>query len=147
MRCIRNSPGIRYRELLVASGFSHGVMAYHLNVLEKSKRVKVTRCNKRTTRYYPLNISNRESQIIDFIRRPTARRIIVLLIKKNRCTFSELQRSLGKRYSTVLWHISRLVESGIVSSTNRPVIRLKETYQIKSRSLVINTLRKIKFSK
>lgn len=107
----------------------------------------VSRFQKKTTRYYPLNISAKESRIIDFVRRPTAGNIIILLIKKNHCTFSELQESVGKRYSTVLWHISRLLESGIISSTNRSATRLNEIYQLKSRSLVIKTLRKIKSDK
>jgi predicted transcriptional regulator len=147
LRCIRDSPGIRYRELLVATGFPQGVMAYHLIILEASKRVIVRRYHKKTTRYYPLTISTKESRVIDFIRRPTAGNIITLLIKRNRCTFSELQRTVGKRYSTVLWHISRLLESGIISTSNRPSIRAKETYQLRSRSLVVKTMRKMKFDK
>jgi len=122
-------------------------MAYHLKILEESKRVMVSRFHKKTTRYYPLNISAKESRIIDFVRRPTAGNIIFLLIKKNRCTFSELQESVGKRYSTVLWHTTRLLESGIISSSNRSATRLNEIYRLKCRSLVIRTLRKIKSDK
>ncbi len=147
LRFIRNSPGIRYRELLDATGFPHGVMAYHLDILEKSKRVMVSRYNKKTTRYYPLNFSAKESRIIDFMRRPTPRSIILLLLKKNRCTFSELQQFVRKRYSTVLWHISRLLESGIISARNRPALRIKEIYQLRSRSLVIHAMRKARSDK
>jgi hypothetical protein len=37
----KSSPGIRYRELQRATGFANGVLAYHLKILEKSRRMKV----------------------------------------------------------------------------------------------------------
>jgi len=39
LKCINNSPGIRYRELLLVTGFPNGVMAYHLRILEKFKEL------------------------------------------------------------------------------------------------------------
>ena len=62
LKQINNSPGIRYRELQRATGFSNGVLAYHLKILEKSKRMKVIRYHVRnSTRYYPLNTTAKES--------------------------------------------------------------------------------------
>jgi predicted transcriptional regulator len=40
---IANVPGIRYRELLKLSGFSNGVLFYHLRGLEEAGLVRVER--------------------------------------------------------------------------------------------------------
>ncbi|MFL6343106.1 MAG: winged helix-turn-helix transcriptional regulator [Nitrososphaeraceae archaeon] len=34
-------PGVRYRELLRLTGFSNGLLSFHLKKLEKSKIVKI----------------------------------------------------------------------------------------------------------
>jgi DNA-binding transcriptional ArsR family regulator len=50
---VANVPGIRYRELLKVSGFSNGVLFYHLTGLEEADLIRVERKRaKKTTRYY-----------------------------------------------------------------------------------------------
>lgn len=46
---IANVPGIRYRELLKVSGFSNGVLFYHLTGLEEAGLIRVER--KRAKNY------------------------------------------------------------------------------------------------
>ena len=60
LKCINNSPGIRYRELLRVTGFPNGVMAYHLRILEKFKQMKVSRQYRKITRYYPLKTTAKD---------------------------------------------------------------------------------------
>ena len=57
LKRINNSPGIRYRELLRATGFSNGVMAYHLKKLENSKRIKVSRISSEEYKVLPFEHS------------------------------------------------------------------------------------------
>jgi len=61
---IEESPGIRYRELLRLTGLTNGGLEYHLKILEKSQQVRVDRHDGRRTRYYSLNISVEESNIL-----------------------------------------------------------------------------------
>ena len=66
---VANVPGIRYRELLKVSGFSNGVLFYHLTGLEEAGLIRVERKRaKKTTRYYPINISEVESAILSCLR-------------------------------------------------------------------------------
>ena len=82
LKHINKSPGIRYRELQRATGFANGVLAYHLNILEKSRRIKVIRCRiRKSTRYYPLNTTAKESRLMEYVRRTTTRKIILCLLK------------------------------------------------------------------
>ena len=40
---IRQSPGIRYRELLRLSRLTNGALEYHIKILEKTQKIKVDR--------------------------------------------------------------------------------------------------------
>jgi len=137
LRCINNSPGIRYRELLRATGFPNGVMAYHLKILEKLKQMKVNRQYRKVTRYYPLNTSAKESRIIQFMKRPTDKRIILFLLHREYCPFNDIERYIKRVSSTVSWHLTRLREAGIIS-------RRHQMYRLKNRALVISLMNKIK---
>lgn len=136
---INNSPGIRYRELLRATGFSNGVMAYHLKKLEKSKRIKVSRSHRRSTRFYPLSIPARELRVIEFIRRKTARQIVHFLLQNDSRTFKDIVQFTKKVRSTVSWHLSRLREGGII----KVGVGRNQTYRLKNRELVIKVMKKI----
>jgi predicted transcriptional regulator len=139
LKWINNSPGIRYRELLRATGFSNGVMAYHLKKLEKSKRIKVSRSHRRSTRFYPLSIAARELRVIEFIRRRTARQIVRFLLQDDSRTFKDIVQSTKKVRSTVSWHLSRLREGGIISIG----VGRNQKYRLKNRDLVIKVMKKI----
>src|SRR5215469_1093460 len=137
LKCIDNSPGIRYRELLRATGFPNGVMAYHLKILEKLKQMKVNRQYRKVTRYYPLNTSAKESRIIQFMKRPTDRRIILFLLHHEYRLFNDIERYIKRASSTVSWHLTRLREACIISMGH-------QMYRLKNRALVISLMNKIK---
>jgi predicted transcriptional regulator len=137
---IDNSPGIRYRELLRATGFSNGVMAYHLKKLEKSKRIKVSRSHRRSTRFYPLNIASGEVRVIEYIRRRTARQIVLFLLRHESRTFKDIVQFTKKVRSTVSWHLSHLKDGGIITVG----IGNTQTYRLKNRDLVTRVMKKIK---
>jgi len=46
---IRETPGVRYRELLRLTGLSNGALEYHLRILKKSDRIKVNRSDGKRT--------------------------------------------------------------------------------------------------
>jgi predicted transcriptional regulator len=74
LKHINNSPGMGYRYLRV-TGFANGVLAYHLKILDKLKRIQVSRYHERkNTRYYPLNTTSEKSRIMEYVRRTTTRR-------------------------------------------------------------------------
>lgn len=147
LKCINNSPGIRYRELLRATGFPNGVMAYHLKKLEKLKQMKVSRHYIKTTRYYPLKTTAKESRIIEFMKRPTDRRIILVLLEHEGCLFTDIQRYIKKASSTVSYHLSRLRKEGIISvgsSTDRLKNIRYQTYRVRNKALLISLIDKVK---
>lgn len=142
MMHINNIPGIRYRELLRLTGLSNGVLAYHLNVLEKSSQIRVDRQReKRTTRYYSISIPTQESDILRQLRNNVSRQIIKFILDNDLCTFNELVGHLGKAASTVSWHLKRLKQDGLISVKYGGEYQL---YQITNRELLYDVISKYK---
>ena len=112
---IEESPGLRYRELLRLTGLTNGGLEYHLKILEKSHQVRVDRHDGRRTRYYSLNISVEESNILGCVRNRVARQIVSFILEHDSCTFGEIVGFIQKAPSTVSWHLKRISEAGIIS--------------------------------
>ena len=113
MKNIEQTPGIRYRELLRLTGLVNGVLSYHLSALEKANVIKVNR-ESRITRYYPVNVSDKESAILKFVRHEPIRQILLFILEHDMCTFNEIVDHTGKAPSTVSSHLKRLRGAGII---------------------------------
>ena len=113
MKHIGKTPGIRYRELLRLTGLVNGVLSYHLSALERANVIKVNR-ESRITRYYPVNVSDKESAILKFVRREPIRQILLFILEHDMCTFNEIVDHTGKAPSTVSSHLKRLRGAGII---------------------------------
>lgn len=131
LRNIEGNPGIRYRELLRMTGLANGVLTYHLAALEKTNVVNVDRQAK-TTRYYPVSVSDSESAILKFVRHGPVRQIVLFMLDHELCTFGEIVDHTKKAPSTVSSHLKRLKEAGIVSVRygEYQLYRLAEKYQV-----------------
>jgi DNA-binding transcriptional ArsR family regulator len=113
MKNIEQTPGIRYRELLRLTGLVNGVLSYHLSALERTNMIKVNR-ESRITRYYPVNVSDKESAILKFVRREPIRQILLFILEHDMCTFNEIVDHTGKAPSTISSHLKRLRGAGII---------------------------------
>ena len=113
MKNIEQTPGIRYRELLRLTGLVNGVLSYHLSALERANVIKVNR-ESRITRYYPVNVSDKESAVLKFVRHEPIREILLFILEHDMCTFNEIVDHTGKAPSTVSSHLKRLRGAGII---------------------------------
>jgi predicted transcriptional regulator len=139
---IEQNPGIRYRELLRLTGLVNGVLTYHLAALEKSDVIKVDR-QARTTRYYPVSVSEKESIVLKYVRHEPVRQIVLFMLDNDLCTFNEIVDHTGKAPSTVSSHLKRLKGDGIIT------VRYGEQYQLyrlADRELVVEVLSKYRAS-
>lgn len=141
MNQIEQTPGIRYRELLRLTGLVNGVLSYHLAALEKANVIKVDR-GSRITRYYPVNLSEKESAILKFVRHEPTRQIVLFILEQDMSTFNEIVNHTGKAPSTVSSHLKRLKEAGIIS------VRYGEyqLYRLVERDVVAEVISKYKES-
>lgn len=138
---IEGNPGIRYRELLRLTGLVNGVLTYHLTALEKANVIKIER-QPRVTRYYPISITEEDSNILKYMRHEPARQVLLFILDHDRCTFNEIVAHSGKAPSTVSSHLKRLKDGGIVS------VRFGEyqLYNVNEKSTVYEVLAKYQAS-
>ena len=142
LKYINKSPGIRYRELQRATGFANGVLAYHLNILEKSKRIKVIRYRiRKSTRYYPLYTTAKESRLMEYVRRTTTRKILLCLLKRDQCTFNDIMQHTKRVPSTISWHLSWLRKARMIISVRSGMC---QTYRLTNKELVETLINKTK---
>jgi DNA-binding transcriptional ArsR family regulator len=138
MQHIEQTPGIRYRELLRLTGLVNGVLSYHLSALERANVIKVNR-ESRITRYYPVNVSDKESSILKFVRHEPIRQILLFILEHDMCTFNEIVDHTGKAPSTVSSHIKRLRGAGIVLVRHGEYHQL---YRVAERDLIAEVISK-----
>ena len=141
LKHIEQHPGIRYRELLRLTGLVNGVLTYHLAALENANIIRVER-GLRITRYYPVNVSEKESAILKFVRHEPIRQIVLFILEHDMPTFNEIVLHTGKAPSTVSSHLKRLREAGIVSVRHGEYY----LYRLIERDLVAEVLSKYKAS-
>jgi predicted transcriptional regulator len=138
---IEQTPGIRYRELLRLTGLINGVLTYHLAALEKANVIRADRA-PRITRYYPVNVSEKESEILKFVRHEPVSQIVRFILEHDMSTFNEIVDHTRKAPSTVSCHLKRLRKAGIVS------VRYGEQqiYRLVEKDFVADVLSKYKSS-
>lgn len=141
LRKIEKNPGIRYRELLRTTGLVNGVLTHHLSALEKSDMIKVDR-QPGTTRYYMLTISDKEVNILKYVRHTPLRQMLLFILEHDLCTFNEIVGHIGKAPSTVSSHLRRLKDAGVIS------VRYGEyqLYSLTEKDLVFDVLAKYRAS-
>jgi len=114
LKYVNEIPGIRYRELLRMIGVSNGVLSYHLRFLDNTGKIRVNRVNQRVTRYFSYDVSAHESYVIGLLRQETTRKIIMYILEKKTCGFSDIILHTRKVASTISWHMARLKAANII---------------------------------
>lgn len=112
---IKNSPGVHLRMICRELELAMGATQHHLAILEKSGRIKSKRFNL-YRHYYAAEVLDIQHTLLAFLRQETARDILIYLIEHRDSTQSDIANFKNFSFPTISWHMSRLVESGIVSS-------------------------------
>lgn len=114
---IQKNPGAHLRKIVRELGLAMGDTQYHLNILEKSGKIKSRRSSLRRN-YYSVAIVNETYEIIlSFLRQETSRDILVYLIEHPNSTQSDIVDFKHFSAPTINWHMSKLIDDGIVRST------------------------------
>lgn len=128
---IEKNPGLNFRAIMRVTGMKNGVLSHHLSKLENEGSVQVKR-GSRQARYFPIHITEQESNVIKALRRQTPRDILNSLII-NELQFNEIVQYVKKAPSTVSLYLSQLVEDNVVGTQ---LINRKKTYHIKDKNII-----------
>jgi predicted transcriptional regulator len=139
LRCIDNTPGIRFRELLRLSGLTHGSLEYNLRILERTNKVNVERHDGMRSGFYIIGTPTHDSPVLGHIRRTPQRQIVIFILENEVCSFGEILVHINKVPSTLSWHLKKLSDAGIISVIHRQKCHL---YRIVNSKLVSYVLSK-----
>lgn len=123
-RYIEANPGVHFRELTRALDLATGQVQYHLRRLES---VVAEPINGRT-HYYPAKMDPWERRTLAFLRRETARDILLALLADAPRSPGAVTAELDVARSTLEHHLDGLVEHGIVAKRregNRVTLALR----------------------
>ena len=119
---IANNPGSHLRKICKELDLAMGDTQYHLKTLEKTDLIKSRRIGV-FRRYYTVSIyGERLESLLAILRQEVPRDIIIFLIENPGATQAELAKHKGFSAPTINWHMSRLIEIGLVSSRKEVTI-------------------------
>lgn len=112
---IKKNPGAHLRMITRELQMGMGATQHHLDVLEKSGKIRSKRINIHR-HYYTIEILEAEHNILAFLRQETARDILIFLMEHPQSTQSDIMNFKSFSAPTISWHMSRLEQAGLVSS-------------------------------
>ena len=117
---VRATPGVHFNQIKRDLDLATGQVQYHLKRLVDAGELDVERVGGRA-HYFDLDFDPWERRTLAYLRRETAREIILRLHADGPTQPSTLTDELGLARSTVAWHVSNLTEADVlVKSTQRP---------------------------
>ncbi len=116
---IQKNPGLHFREIERRTGLAVGSLQYHLDYLQKNHLIKSFRQGK-FLRYYSVKESVVEEKAgMSFLRKPSARKIILFLLEKKKANNFDISKAVSLSPSTTSWHLDQLVNEGVVEKEKR----------------------------
>lgn len=135
---IERKPGLRYRELIRATGLPHSTFALTVASLQKLDLVKVKK-REGVTRFYPPHISDKECNILGHIYPLTSARLVSHLLENDDAPFKELVKVTAKAPATVSYYLKKLKKDGIVEER---FYGNNKTFAIRDREELLATVKK-----
>ncbi|WP_144923349.1 winged helix-turn-helix transcriptional regulator [Halorubrum salsamenti] len=122
-RHVRETPGVHFNRVGRDLDIATGQAQYHLRRLVRDGEIAVERIGGRA-HYFDPRFDSWERRAIAYLRRETPRGILVRLHVDGPTRPAALADGLDLARSTVSWHASNLVESGIVEKSDDRPMRL-----------------------
>ena len=134
---IKSNPAIRFNEIMRISKLKNGTLTHYVNKLENSGKVNVER-TPRVTRFYDISIPTKEAIVCKHLTRPSAREILILLLRKHKLSSAEIRENLKKSPATVSVLLSDLFKANIIEKDYDIPSNM---YSLKDPEFVSNVLR------
>jgi predicted transcriptional regulator len=115
-RRVHERPGLHHNRLGRELDLAAGQLQYHLRRLQEDSEVVAEQVGGKT-HYFPTEFDPWERRALAFLRRESARAIIVRLYADGPTRPESLADELGLARSTISWHVSKLVDHGIVEKS------------------------------
>ncbi|MDQ1372237.1 MAG: hypothetical protein QG582_1153 [Candidatus Thermoplasmatota archaeon] len=112
--CVRNSPGVHFREIQRRTSLPIGVLEYNLNYLVDRSLLSVDK-QESFSRYFPCGqITAEKQRMLSALRQEIPRGIILYLLRHPSATHGELLTNFTISGGTLSYHIKKLVTRGVL---------------------------------
>jgi predicted transcriptional regulator len=113
---IQRYPGSHLRKISKELSLGMGDIQHHLCVLENAGLIKSRRISIYKVYYEVSVFEERNESILAILRQETPRSILLYLIENPSASQGEIATHIGYSAPTVSWHMSRLIQIGLVES-------------------------------
>ncbi len=134
---VNKVPGIRYKELQRVTKMPNGTLSYHIDTLMKDGVIKVKR-DAGSTRLFPINMDEYTAEVISLLKDDVRLKIVKHLLKRS-ATYQELHRVVNRSFSTLTWHLDKLINADVIYVEND--IGMNE-YHIRDPELINDIIKK-----
>ena len=113
---IQRYPGSHLRKISKELSLGMGDIQHHLYVLENAGLIKSRRFSIYKVYYEVSVFQERNESILAILRQETPRSRLLYLIENPSASQGEIAAHIGYSAATVSWHMSRLIQIGLVES-------------------------------
>jgi len=115
---IKENPGVHYSAIADEIGINRGTIRYHLKVLQICGKVRAFHGDG-YVRYFENNMKFNEynQRVLHHLRNNTSKKILEVLVKNPDVSRKEISLAVGVSGPSVSWHMKRMCEDGIVSTS------------------------------
>ncbi|SDJ33638.1 Winged helix-turn-helix DNA-binding [Halovenus aranensis] len=112
---VQANPGAHFSQLKRDLDMETGLVQHHLSTLEDYDVLTSEDHQGKRRLFVAEELTEEERAILSSLRYETTRHILLFLVEESTARNGAIAEELGVSPPTVSWHVSRLVENGIVS--------------------------------
>lgn len=113
---VQANPGIHFSKLKRELDMETGLLQYHLRKLEEYNVIESKDHQGKRRLFVARELNPEEQSILSTLRYETTRNILLYLLEHGSARNREIAEAVGIAPSTVTWHVSHLIDEGVVET-------------------------------
>jgi len=142
LKMVENDPGVGFLDIQKETGYGNGVLSHHLKILENNNLIRILRAERKMWAF-PINSDPSEDTLRIYLRRETCQSILLLLLREETATFSQICNEIKKSPSTTSTTLKTLIQERLVKKI--PGFGVK--YCLADHDMAVGVVGKTKISK
>lgn len=134
---VKANPGIHFSQLKRELDMETGLLQHHLRELERYGVLESEDHQGKRRVFVARELDAEEKAILAVLRYETTRRILLYLLEDGPVRNSEIAAEVGVTPATISWHLSNLVEKGVVEEVTEGRTTL---YEVTNEELTVQLL-------
>ena len=134
---VEANPGIHFSQLKRDLGMETGLLQHHLRELERYDVLESEEHQGKRRVFVAHELDDEERAILAVLRYETTRRILLYLLEEGPARNRDIAAAVGVTPATISWHLSNLVEKGIVASVTE---ERTTRYEVANEALTVQLL-------